>query len=45
MRAKYGLDVVTQDDNAPWHTANIIKNYLADKTVKLDVMASVVTGS
>ena len=34
MRAKYGDEVVMQEDNAPWHTAKIIKKYLANKGIK-----------
>jgi transposase len=33
MRRKYGDKVVMQEDNAPWHTARIITNYLANKKV------------
>jgi len=28
MVRKYGPDVVMQEDNAPWHTAKIVQNYL-----------------
>lgn len=31
MRIKYGKEVIMQEDNAPWHTAEIITKYLANK--------------
>ena len=34
MYRKYGKDVVMQEDNAPWHTAKIIKKYLDNKRVR-----------
>jgi transposase len=34
MRAKYGDEVVMQEDNALWHTAKIITKYLKNKKVK-----------
>jgi len=33
MKRKYGPEVVMQEDNAPWHTAKIIKKYLANKNI------------
>jgi len=33
MRRKYGDKVVMQEDNAPWHTAKIIRKYLTNKRV------------
>ena len=33
MRAKYGPEVVMQEDNAPWHTAKIVTKYLNNKKV------------
>lgn len=33
MKQKYGKEVVMQEDNAPWHTAKIIKAYLNTKKV------------
>jgi len=33
MKEKYGPEVVMQEDNAPWHTAKIIKAYLGNKNV------------
>jgi transposase len=34
MRRKYGSDVVMQEDNAPWHTAKIVRDYLNKQKVK-----------
>jgi transposase len=34
MRAKYGDEVVMQEDNALWHTTKIIIKYLKNKKVK-----------
>lgn len=34
MRAKYGNEVVMQEDNALWHTTKIITKYLKNKKVK-----------
>jgi hypothetical protein len=33
MRAKYKDKVVMQQDNAPWDTAKIIKNYMRNKKI------------
>lgn len=33
MRRKYGDEVVMQEDNAPWHTANVVKKYLERKRI------------
>lgn len=33
MRALYGEEVVIQEDNAPWHTAKAITNYLSNKGI------------
>ncbi len=33
MRAKYGDEVVMQEDNASWHRAKIVTNYLTNKEV------------
>jgi transposase len=33
MKAKYGKEVVMQEDNAPWHTAKIITKYLNNKRI------------
>jgi transposase len=33
MRAKYGDEVVMQEDNAPWHITKIITRYLANKGI------------
>ena len=33
MVKKYRLDVVMQEDNTPWHTAKMIKKYLANKGI------------
>ena len=34
MLHKYGLDIVIQEDNAPWHIAKIVQNYLNRQKVK-----------
>jgi hypothetical protein len=34
MRAKYGDEVVMQEDNALWHTAKIITRYLKNKKIR-----------
>ena len=34
MVKKYRSDVVMQKDNTPWHTAMIIRKYLANKGIK-----------
>jgi transposase len=34
MRKKYGPGVVMQEDNAPWHTATIVRNYLRRQKIK-----------
>src|SRR5450432_939737 len=34
MVRKYGLEVVMQEDNAPWHTTKIVQNYLNRQKVK-----------
>jgi sulfate adenylyltransferase subunit 1 (EFTu-like GTPase family) len=34
MRAKYGDEVVMQEDNAPWHTTKIITKYLENRKVR-----------
>ena len=34
MRRKYGPEVVMQEDNAPWHKANIVRDFLRSKRVK-----------
>jgi len=35
MRRKYGPSVVMQEDNAPWHTAKIVRNYLRRLKIKI----------
>ena len=35
MVRKYGRDVVMQEDNTPWHIANIVRDYLRQQGVKL----------
>ena len=35
MRQKYGPEVVMQEDNAPWHKAKIVRDYLEKQGVKL----------
>jgi transposase len=35
MRAKYGDEVVMQQDNAPWHTAKVCQRYLEEHNVQL----------
>jgi transposase len=35
MGRKYGCKVVMQEDNAPWHTAKIVRRYLASQKVKI----------
>jgi len=35
MVRKYGSQVVMQEDNAPWHTAKIVRAYLTSQKVKL----------
>jgi hypothetical protein len=35
MRAKYRDEVVMQQDNAPWYTAKIIKNYIRNKKIQI----------
>ena len=34
MVNKHRLDMVMQEDNAPWDIARIIRNYLANKGIK-----------
>jgi transposase len=34
MRAKYGDEVVMQEDNAPWHMAKVVTKYLERKGIK-----------
>jgi transposase len=34
MRRKYGLDVVIQEDNALWHKAKMVTDYLNKQKVK-----------
>ena len=34
MRRKYGPDVVMQEDNALWHKAKLVTNYLDKQKVK-----------
>jgi transposase len=34
MVRKYGPEVVMQEDNAPWHTAKLVKRFLEGKSVK-----------
>lgn len=33
MVEKYGPGVVMQEDNAPWHTANVVRNYMAQQGI------------
>jgi hypothetical protein len=33
MVQKYGLGVVIQEDNAPWHTAKIVQKYMAKQGI------------
>jgi hypothetical protein len=35
MVEKYGLEVVIQEDNAPWHKAKLVRNYLLKQNVKV----------
>jgi transposase len=34
MRAKYGDEVVIQEDNAPWYRAKVVTKYLVNKGIK-----------
>jgi hypothetical protein len=34
MQKKYGLSIIMQENNAPWHTVTIVKNYLSRQKVK-----------
>jgi hypothetical protein len=35
IRTKYKDKVVMQQDNTPWHTAKIIKNYIRNKGIQI----------